>query len=293
MTEPERDALAAQRRDGPDPADAYDAELRAHNTRLRAATGVHAGDRVLDIGCGTGQTTREAARIAAPGAVLGIDLSAAMLRRARALTASAHLDNVTYRHGDAQVYAFPNAHYDLAISRFGTMFFPDPLAAFTNIARALRTDARLVMLVWQSRERNEWASALYAALGTSAQESRPPATLDPFTLADKSATSAILGRSGFHDITFGDVHEPMVFGPDSASAFEHVHAFQNVQNALASMRPPDAAQARARLRHTLQTHHTSGAGVVFDSRAWLITAHRTDSGRPTGTRPATTKRNAP
>ncbi|MGP3919877.1 class I SAM-dependent methyltransferase [Nonomuraea sp. 10N515B] len=130
------------------------------------------------MGCGTGQTTRDAARTAAPGAVLGVDLSAAMLRRARALTASA-----------------------------------DPVTAFTNIARALRTDARLVMLVWQSRERNEWASALYAALGTSAQESRLPATLAPFTLADKSATSVILGRSGFHNITFGDVHEPMVFGP--------------------------------------------------------------------------------
>jgi ubiquinone/menaquinone biosynthesis C-methylase UbiE len=296
---PERNDLPGRRADEshqvdpPDAADAYDARLRAHNARLRTATAVQPGDWVLDIGCGTGQTTRDAARVAAPRAVLGVDLSAAMLERARALTASEHLDNVTYQHGDAQVHPFTAAHYNLAISRYGTMFFRDPLAAFTNIARALRPQGRLVMLVWQSRASNEWATAIHTALGSSAQVLRLPATLDPFSLADKSTVSALLGRAGFHHVIFADVAEPMFFGPDSATAFEHVHAFQNIQNALACMSPQDAAQARERLRDTLQAHFSREAGVVLDSRAWLITAHRIASGQPTSTQPATTESNVP
>jgi SAM-dependent methyltransferase len=291
MTEPESTALAVQgegESDPPDAADFYDAELRAHNAHLRTAADVQAGDRVLDIGCGTGQTTRDAARVAAPGTVLGVDVSARMLERARELTASARLDNVTYQHGDAQVHSFTTAHYDLAISRFGTMFFSDPLAAFTNIARALRPHARLVMLVWQGSERNEWATAIDTALGTSESVWRSSATLDAFSLSDESTTSAILDRAGFDAIAFGDVHEPVFYGPDSAAAFENVNAFPNVQDALVRMSATDAAAARERLRDTLRTHHSSGAGVVFESRAWLITAHHT-----AGIRPATTERNTP
>jgi ubiquinone/menaquinone biosynthesis C-methylase UbiE len=87
----------------------YDFELRAYRERLRAATGVGPGDHVLDIGCGAGQSTRDAARAAAPGHVLGVDVSAPMLERARRLTIAEHLDNVTYEHGDAQVHPFAPA----------------------------------------------------------------------------------------------------------------------------------------------------------------------------------------
>ena len=83
-----------------------------------------------------------------------------MLERARLRTAEEGLHNVTFEHGDAQVHPFPPARFDVVISRFGTMFFADPIAAFTNIARAARTGARLVMMVWQSEERNEWATAV-------------------------------------------------------------------------------------------------------------------------------------
>jgi ubiquinone/menaquinone biosynthesis C-methylase UbiE len=87
-----------------------------------------------------------------------------MLERARLRTAEEGLHNVTFEHGDAQVHPFPLARFDVVISRFGTMFFADPIAAFTNIARAARTGARLVMMVWQSEERNEWATAVRHAL---------------------------------------------------------------------------------------------------------------------------------
>jgi hypothetical protein len=116
----------------------YDLELRAHNERLRAAAAVARGDRVLDLGCGTGQSTRDAARAAAPGHVLGIDISASSIERARERTAAARLENATYEHGDAQTHLFAPGSFGLAISRFGAMFFSDPIAAFANVARALR-----------------------------------------------------------------------------------------------------------------------------------------------------------
>ncbi|MDT5192413.1 MAG: hypothetical protein QOI28_4664, partial [Mycobacterium sp.] len=142
----------------------YDAELRLHNELFRDATRVGSGDRVLDIGCGTGQSTREAARAAVAGSALGVDTSAPMLERARQLSDDEGLANITFQQADAQVHPFPPTRFDLCISRFGTMFFADPVAAFTNIGSALRPAARLVLLVWQQRDRNEWATTIRQTL---------------------------------------------------------------------------------------------------------------------------------
>ncbi len=179
----------------PSGLDFYDAELRAHHEHLRAAYGISPGDEVLDIGCGTGLTTRDAARAAAPGRVVGVDVSERMLERARQLTAAERLDNVRYELGDAQVHRFDSARFDVAISRFGTMFFSDPAAAFANLAAALRAEARLVLLVWQRPEHNEWARLIDAALGDAAQPTPPGA--NPFTLGDAEETARILDTAGF------------------------------------------------------------------------------------------------
>jgi ubiquinone/menaquinone biosynthesis C-methylase UbiE len=141
----------------------YDAELRRHNQVLRRACGVRLHDHVLDIGCGTGQTTREAARTAQAGSALGVDISAPAIAHARELAWAEGLRNVAFECANAQVHRFPQEHFDLAISRFGTMFFDDPVATLTNIRRALRPAGRLVMMVWQSHERNEWDVAGIAA----------------------------------------------------------------------------------------------------------------------------------
>ena len=101
--------------------DFYDVELRAHHEHLRAAYEISPGDEVLDIGCGTGLTTRDAARAAAPGRVVGVDVSERMLERARELTEAERLDNVAFELGNAQVHPFDPARFDVAISRFGTM----------------------------------------------------------------------------------------------------------------------------------------------------------------------------
>ena len=256
----------------PTSLDFYDAELRAHHGHLRAAYGIAQGDGVLDIGCGTGLTTREAARAAAPGRVVGVDVSERMLERARQLTAAERLDNVRYELGDAQVHCFDSAGFDVAISRFGTMFFSDPAAAFANVAAALRPGARLVLLVWQRREENEWARAIDAALGDAAQPPAPGA--DPFSLGDAEATARILEGAGFDGVRFEDVHEPVLYGHDLDAALVFVRGFQDTSAALASLSAGEAARTVERLRETLAAHYSDGRGVVLDARSWLITARR-------------------
>jgi SAM-dependent methyltransferase len=252
--------------------DFYDAELRAHHEHLRAAYGIGAGDRVLDIGCGTGLTTREAARAAAPGSVVGVDVSERMLDRARELTAAEGLDNVRYELGDAQVHGFEPAAFDVAISRFGTMFFADPAAAFANIAAALRPGARLVLMVWQRLEGNEWVRAIAAALGDAAQ---PPAPgLDPFSLGDAEATRRLLEGTGFERVRFAEVHEPVFYGPDVDAALEAVLGFEMTSAALETQSEGQGVRTVERLRATLAANYSTERGVALDSRAWLITARR-------------------
>jgi ubiquinone/menaquinone biosynthesis C-methylase UbiE len=248
----------------------YDSELRALHPHLRAAAAVSRGERVLDVGCGAGASTREAGRAAAPGPVLGVDVDAQQLERARALTAVEGPDNVTYLCADAQTHPFPPAGYDLAISRFGTMFFADPAAAFANLARALRADGRLALLVWQAHERNEWAVAIDRALGSTARLQAEEA----FSLGDPGTVRRILEGAGFTGVRLEDVREPIFYGSDVAAALEFVGAFRSTRDALAAMAPGDADRALERLRRLLDEHHVPGDGVVFDSRVWLITGRR-------------------
>jgi SAM-dependent methyltransferase len=248
--------------------DFYDSELTAHHEHLRAAYGISPGDQVLDIGCGTGLTTREAARAAAPGGVVGVDVSAPMLERARELTA---LDNVRYELADAQVHRFDPAGFDVAVSRFGTMFFADPGAAFANIAGALRPGARLVLLVWQRREDNDWVQAIDAALGDAARPPEPGG--DPFSLGDAGATAAMLEQAGFGAIRFADIREPVLYGHDLDAALAIIRGFQDTRAALARLSDGAAEQAVARLREMLAAHHGE-RGVALASRSWLITARR-------------------
>jgi SAM-dependent methyltransferase len=248
----------------------YDAELRLHNELFRVAARVGSRDRVLDIGCGTGQSTREAARAAVAGSAVGVDLSAPMLERARQLSDDEGLANITFQQADAQVHRFPPTRFDLCISRFGTMFFADPVAAFTNIGRALRPAARLVLLVWQERDRNEWATAIRQTLTAASATPRGP---DPFSLADPTVTEGILAAAGFAEVSFSDVHQPVYYGPDSATAFDAVLRLLKFQDLLADLDTAAAERARTRLRATLDAHNTDG-GVYFDSRAWIVTARR-------------------
>jgi ubiquinone/menaquinone biosynthesis C-methylase UbiE/pimeloyl-ACP methyl ester carboxylesterase len=252
--------------------DHYDAELRSYNERLRAAMAVNPRDRILDIGCGSGQTTREAARAATLGSALGVDISEEMLARARNQSSHEGISNVAFERGDAQNHRFTPEHFDLVISRFGTMFFADPVAAFSNIAHAARPGARLVMLVWQAEERNEWATLIRQALTGSAAVA-PASGPNAFSLADPDRIRAVLEVSGFSDIDVVDLNEPVYYGPDLAAALDLVLDMKRHRDLLAQMDAASAQRALARLRELLAARETS-TGVLLDSRAWLVTARR-------------------
>lgn len=132
--------------------------LEPHTARLLAAAGIQPDERVLDIGCGCGDTTIRAARSAPGGDALGVDLSAVMLAEARRLAAREHLGNVRFEQADAQVHPFQAAAFDVAMSRFGVMFFGDPAAAFANVAAALRPGGRLAFVCWQDPAKVEFFS---------------------------------------------------------------------------------------------------------------------------------------
>ena len=212
--------------------------------------------------------------MAQAGSALGVDVSVPVIERARELAEAQGVRNVTFEQADAQVHRFPRERFDLAISRFGTMFFAEPVAAFTNIGRALRPDGRLVMMVWQASDRNEWDVAIRRALtgpeGSAAVASAGP---DPFSLADPPAVTGILEAAGFADVTFTDVREPMYFGPDVATALNWIRGFASTRETLSRLDPDAAARALGRLRVML-AEHRGDKGVRFDSRAWIVTARR-------------------
>jgi SAM-dependent methyltransferase len=252
----------------------FDAEDRPHNERFRAATGVTQRDRVLDIGCGTGLSTRDAARAATAGGALGIDLSAQMLEHARRISREEGLTNIGFEQADAQVHRFPAGGFDVAISKFGSMFFDDPVAAFGNVGHALRPGGRLVLMVWQARELNAWSTTIREAIAGDAELPPPTATgPSPFSLGDPAVAGGILAAAGFTEVTFTDVREPVHYGPDAAVALGVVSGLRSTRDLLAGMDAGQAAEAVARLRATLAAHQT-GDGVLFDARTWIIAARR-------------------
>jgi hypothetical protein len=148
------------------------------------------------------------------------------------------------------------------------------VAAFTNIGRALHPAGRLVMMIWQARDRNEWRMAIRRSLtgpgGPAAAASAGP---DPFSLADPPAVTAILEAAGFAGVTFTDVREPMYFGPDVATALDWIRGFACTREALDRLDPDAAAGALGRLRVML-AEHNGDRGIRFGSRAWIVTARR-------------------
>jgi SAM-dependent methyltransferase len=250
----------------------YDAELRRYHQRLRTAIDVGPDDRVLDIGCGTGLTTREAAKAAIFGSAVGVDISARMVAVARRLSQEQGLHNVHFEQADAQVHAFPAEQFSLGISRFGTMFFTDPGAAFTNIAQALRPGARFVQMVWQDKRHQEWDAVISSALADG-RRLPAPAAVDPFSLADPATAEHLLTAAGFTRLQITDIREPVYYGPDTEAACSAVLSLQSAREMLADLNPTQTEHALQRLRDILATYHTAD-GIWFDSRAWIITGHR-------------------
>lgn len=253
----------------------YNAAVRPHGARLLAAAAIDTGDRVLDLGCGCGDSTRQAARRATPdGEALGVDLSARMLERARQRTIEEGLTNVAFEQADAQVHPFDPERFDVALSRFGATFFGDPVAAFTNVAQTLRRDGRLALVAWQEPARNQWLVALRDALAGDRTLLAPP-TGHPgmFAFAEPTRVRSVLAEAGFVDVGVEAVEAPVLLGADGDDAFRFISGIGIVRGMLNGLDPLAATDALARLRATLhEADH--GSGVLFGSAAWLVTATR-------------------
>jgi SAM-dependent methyltransferase len=250
----------------------YNAAARYLTPPLFAAAAIAPTEHVIDIGCGTGETTRLAAREARMGSAFGIDLSARMIERARQRAAEEGLRNVRFERGDAQIYPFEPKRFDLAISRYGSMFFDDPVRAFANVAEGMRPGGRVAMLCWREITRNEWVRELRAALAAGRDLPEPqPHAPSPFAFADPDRVREILSAAGFEEVSFDSLDEPMHFGPDAARSFEDVSKLGIVKGLLADLDEDGRRRALDRLRDTLKKHETP-AGVLLDASAWMVRA---------------------
>ena len=255
-----------------DNAEHFDRTVAGYHVAFMAAANISDHDQVLDVGCGTGQTTRDAARAASSGSALGVDLSARMIAYAGQAAAREGLPNVSFEQADAQVHPFMAENFDVAISRTGATFFGEPVAAFTNVARALRRGGRLVLLTWQGLDGNEWIRELSTAMAAGRDLPTPtPGAPGPFSLADPERVRAILGAAGFTDIQVEPRSEAMWFGADADGAQRFAIGLLGWM--LDGLDDDGKQRAVENLAATLTAHDT-GHGVLYGSATWTIQATR-------------------
>ncbi len=253
-------------------ADYFDRSVAAYHELMLDAAAIGSTARVLDIGCGTGLTTRDAARAATSGSALGVDLSARMLDHARRRAAAEGLANASFEQVDAQIHEFAAAAFDVVISRTGAMFFGDLSAAFVNIARAMVPGGRIVLVSWQPLRVNEWIREISGALAAGRVLPSPPADAPgPFALSDPDRVRALLTATGFTDVALEPAVADLWFGTDAEDGYRFVLGLMHWM--LDGLDDPGRARACAALRATMAAHETDD-GVVFGSAAWTIRATR-------------------
>ncbi|WP_232666301.1 class I SAM-dependent methyltransferase [Pseudonocardia sp. TRM90224] len=269
-------AAAAQGWDGPngdfwtENADMFDAGVARYTAPFFAAAAIEPGSRVLDVGCGNGQTTRDAARLAHDGTATGLDLSSRMLALARERAAVEGVANVRFEQADAQIADLGENSYDRIISRTGVMFFGDPVAAFRNLARSLAPGGRMALAVWQDIRENEWLSSFFAAAAAGRDIAPPPPDRPgPFGLSNPDTVRSVLTAAGFAEPQLTAVHELMYYGADVATAERF--ALGTIAGLLAELDDATRASALGELRASLQAH-MGPDGVTYRSGMWIITA---------------------
>jgi SAM-dependent methyltransferase len=254
-------------------ADRYDALSQRITPHLMQRAAIGTADQVLDVGCGCGLTTRSAARAASSGSALGIDLSAAMLQEAERRARAEGLSNVRFEQGDVQVYAFPSAGFDLAMSRFGVMFFEDPVAGFGNIGSALRTSGRLVFLCWQDLALNEWimVPAGGALSFVPFPDLGPEGAPGPFSLAEADRIRWIMVEAGFDGIEINDIREQMFLGNDAVDATDFLRGTGMARLLFEGVDAETERKAIDAVRGVLELHEQPD-GIWLGSAAWLVSA---------------------
>ena len=228
------------------------------------------GERILDIGCGGGDTVLDLARRVAPdGSIVGIDVSAAVLAFAR--RAAEGLGQVRFIQADAQTHPFAPASFDAAFSRFGVMFFVDPVAAFANIRRSLRPNGRLAFVCWRALEENPLD---FLPLRAAAAHLPPQPALDsdgpgPFSFADADRVNDVLGRAGFGEIAIEARDEKV--GSGDLEAMLAVCSRVGVLGKILRENPGLREAALPAVRSALAAHDGPD-GVKLNAATWIVTA---------------------
>ncbi len=235
-----------------------------------------AGESLLDVGCGTGQTTLALARrVGSGGSVLGVDISAVMLERARQDARAAGLAQLRFENADAQTHAFGPSSVVGIFSRFGVMFFAEPEAAFANLRGALAPGGRIVFVCWQGVERNPWVTETMAAVLRHLEPSPPPppGSPGPFSLGDRDRLRSLLDKAGFDAISVDPLEQKLSLGAGAGleRAVQQMMRVGPASRLLADAAPELRERVAASLREAL-TPHDGPQGVRMDSAAWLVSA---------------------
>ncbi|HSY25029.1 MAG TPA: nickel-binding protein [Polyangiaceae bacterium] len=238
----------------------------------------HAGARVLDVGCGFGDDTIALARATGEsGAAYGVDVAPRFVEAARTDAARAGVGNATFFAADVQTDLL-GGPYDLAFSRFGTMFFADPVAALRNVRRSLAPGGRLCAIVWRRREDNPWLHVAERVVRALVPETRdtgaPTCGPGPFSMSSADVTSDILLRAGFRDLAFERHDAPVVVGRDVDEAIDFAMALGPAGEIL-RLAGEDGDGRRspviAALRDAMGPYARPG-GVEMESSTWIVTA---------------------
>lgn len=236
------------------------------------------GQRLLDVGCGTGPTTQQIARIVAPdGTVTGADIAPAMVVVAAERARAAGVDNATFVVADAQTADLGRDAYDAAFSRFGVMFFSDPVAAFANIRAALRPGGRVVFACWQELLRNEWmfvpGAAAIAASGQPPNMPEPGAP-GPFSLCEPQRVRTVLGDAGFSGVELDDVRREVVVSEAGMDGFVQGLSRMGAVREQLELFADDPAM-RERILEAVRdelSRRLDGGELRLTSAAWVVSA---------------------
>jgi SAM-dependent methyltransferase len=251
-----------------------DAELRPFGEAAQSALGLPAGARVLDVGCGAGATSLMLVEQVHPGEVLGVDISAPLLARAR--DRAVGVERVRFELADAQTFPFEPESFDAVFSRFGVMFFEEPVAAFRNLRRALRPGGRLGFVCWRALSENpSFSLPLQAALPflTERLEPAKPGEPGPFALASREHLANVLEGAGFEEIVIEAHDTKMIFAGrrDLDGAVERAFHLGPLGRLREPLEPAVREQVRSAVRAAFEPHH-GASGVLLPAATWLVTA---------------------
>jgi SAM-dependent methyltransferase len=231
------------------------------------------GDAVLDIGCGCGASSLAlAGAIGETGSLVGVDVSRPMLAVAEKRARAAGLGNVRFVLADATSEPFDDEVFDLAFSRFGVMFFDDPLRAFANVRRALRPDGRLVFVCWRDIAANPWFAVPAGAVRpyVPPQPAPDPEAPGPLAFADPTRVRGILERAGFEAVQF-EAFEAMASLGSHSSALEVLSQIGPAARLLDGVDGRARADALLALSATLREHERAG-DVALEGGVWIVSA---------------------